>query len=329
MPEDASAAEAGPRELGRRVLHAGRALELLAIDWRDADGRARVWETVERVGGRGAVVIVPWLVPSQRLLLIRQHRPPARGVVIEFPAGLIDPGEAPEAAARRELLEETGYRGEVKRVTAPTFASPGLSGEVVHQAFIEIDENLPENRNPAPQLDDGEHTEVVTAPAARLGEFLRRELAAGSRFDSKLMSTTSSSTVKKSCRQKVFPSGFDIVKFSTFNVRFGTIESVKSPAEMVLCVAFSAGCIISSCSRSEVKYIFAAITAHTINIIGIAVKMSKIFFVLIIMNPANLHHTDRDNVKSCAAIRPRGTAYQDENSSNLLSHYFKNSFQSR
>ena len=43
------------------------------------------------------------------LVLVLVYRPPVDQWVIEMPAGMIDPGEAPEAAARRELTEETGY----------------------------------------------------------------------------------------------------------------------------------------------------------------------------------------------------------------------------
>lgn len=47
------------------------------------------------------------------ILLEKQFRPPIDKVCIEFPAGLVDPGETPEESAVRELLEETGYVGEV------------------------------------------------------------------------------------------------------------------------------------------------------------------------------------------------------------------------
>jgi 8-oxo-dGTP pyrophosphatase MutT (NUDIX family) len=46
-------------------------------------------------------------------VLQKQWRAPADAVVIEIPAGLMDPGETPEACALRELREETGYVGEV------------------------------------------------------------------------------------------------------------------------------------------------------------------------------------------------------------------------
>jgi len=176
-----------PREVSRQIEHAGRVLEFHTITWRDSQGGERRWESVERASGLEAVMTIPWLRPSGRLLLIRQFRPPARGSVLEFPAGIIDPGETPEAAAVRELKEEAGYRGRVERVMPPAFNTPGLSGETVYPVFLAIDETHPDNRTPVPEPDEGEHIEVLTVPRDRLAAFVEDELRAGNRFDSKVM----------------------------------------------------------------------------------------------------------------------------------------------
>ncbi len=57
----------------------------------------------------GAVMVVP-LLDDGRLVMERQYRYPMARVLLEFPAGKIDPGESPFACALRELAEETGYR---------------------------------------------------------------------------------------------------------------------------------------------------------------------------------------------------------------------------
>lgn len=57
----------------------------------------------------GAVVILP-ILDDGRLVLERQYRYPLQQVLLEFPAGKLDPGESGQAAAIRELAEETGYR---------------------------------------------------------------------------------------------------------------------------------------------------------------------------------------------------------------------------
>jgi ADP-ribose pyrophosphatase len=65
--------------------------------------------TREHIVHPGAVMMVP-LLPDGRLVMERQYRHPMGRVMLEFPAGKIDPGEAPFACAVRELAEETGYR---------------------------------------------------------------------------------------------------------------------------------------------------------------------------------------------------------------------------
>jgi len=92
--------------LGGRVLHKGSFLEVRRDDVRLPDGAAA---TREYVVHPGAVAIVP-LLDDGRLVLERQFRYPVGRVLLEFPAGKIDPGESTLRCAQRELLEETGYR---------------------------------------------------------------------------------------------------------------------------------------------------------------------------------------------------------------------------
>ncbi len=51
------------------------------------------------------------LTEDEQVLIVRQYRPAVERQTLELPSGLVDPGETPEEAARRELLEETGYQG--------------------------------------------------------------------------------------------------------------------------------------------------------------------------------------------------------------------------
>ncbi|MGA2328040.1 MAG: NUDIX hydrolase [Bryobacteraceae bacterium] len=76
----------------------------------------------------GSAVMMP-VDENQRLLLVRQYRLPARASLWEFPAGRVDPGETLLAAARRELLEETGYRARKWKRLASFYASPGYVSE--------------------------------------------------------------------------------------------------------------------------------------------------------------------------------------------------------
>jgi ADP-ribose pyrophosphatase len=92
--------------LDGRVLAKGNFLEVRRDDVRLPDGVAA---TREYVLHPGAVAIVP-LLDDGRLVLERQFRYPVGKVLLEIPAGKIDPGESALACARRELLEETGYQ---------------------------------------------------------------------------------------------------------------------------------------------------------------------------------------------------------------------------
>lgn len=174
-------------EISRQVLARGKFLALENIRWRDAHGREGDWESSTRNAGRPAALLIAWLQPSDRLVLVRQYRPPARGEVIEFPAGILDEGETPEQAALRELREETGYTGTALRIFPAAYNTPGMSDERVHIVCAEIDESLPENLAPSASHEFGEEISVVLVPRKDLPHFLARETAAGTQFDSKVL----------------------------------------------------------------------------------------------------------------------------------------------
>ena len=176
------------KEISRQRLASGKFLCLERILWRDDQGRDGVWEVAVRTTPRPAALMITWLHPSERLVLIRQYRPPARGEVIEFPAGLMDEGETPGSAALRELLEETGYHGQVTRILPAAYNTPGLSSERTHLVLVEVDETLPENREPVPRHEIGEEITVVLVEKGSLREFLSKEEAVGTQFDSKVLS---------------------------------------------------------------------------------------------------------------------------------------------
>ena len=81
-----------------------------------------------------AVAIVPIIVENEQrfVVLIEQFRNSLQGHIHEIPAGIIDPGEEPETAARRELEEETGFRaGRIERL-ASLLMIPGTSSHRLH-----------------------------------------------------------------------------------------------------------------------------------------------------------------------------------------------------
>jgi 8-oxo-dGDP phosphatase len=113
---------------GSAVLASGRIVTLRQDDVQLPDGEQVVREVVEHPG---AVAIVA-LDDTDRVLMIRQYRHPVRATLWELPAGLRDvAGEPPLETARRELLEEAGYRAADWHVLADYLSSPGISTERV------------------------------------------------------------------------------------------------------------------------------------------------------------------------------------------------------
>jgi ADP-ribose pyrophosphatase len=105
----------------RETLGEGRHLRLVK------EGR---WEFVERIGVDGIVVILAF-TDDDELVCVEQERPAVGARVVDLPAGLAEEGEDLEAAARRELKEETGFKAARWERIGNATPSPGLSAEVV------------------------------------------------------------------------------------------------------------------------------------------------------------------------------------------------------
>jgi ADP-ribose pyrophosphatase len=92
--------------LGRRSVYRGRIVALSVDRVRLPNGKV---VELECVGHPGAAAVVP-VDRDRNVVLVRQYRYCAGGLVLEVPAGTLDPGEDPARCAEREVEEETGYR---------------------------------------------------------------------------------------------------------------------------------------------------------------------------------------------------------------------------
>ena len=172
------------------TLFSGRFLACRKIYYTDARGISRHWEAVDRTGSSGeahAVFAVAKIMPDDEIILVRQFRPPAGKLMVEFPAGLIDPGESAAETALRELYEETGFEGKVIRCTAGGYSSPGMTGESIVLAQMEIDgKKYPGGMIPENHQEECENIEVFRIKTADLGKFVEKMEAEGCGIDSKI-----------------------------------------------------------------------------------------------------------------------------------------------
>ena len=115
---------AAVRVIARRTLYQGRVIRLVR-EVLQVGGRRMVRETVLHPG---AVVVVP-VLPRSRLVFVRQYRRAVGRMLLELPAGTLEPGEPRAVCARRELEEETGWRARRLRRIGQFYAAPGFISE--------------------------------------------------------------------------------------------------------------------------------------------------------------------------------------------------------
>ncbi|TAL24196.1 MAG: NUDIX hydrolase [Nitrospirae bacterium] len=166
--------------LEKKILWSGKFLRCVSVTYRDSSGSIRDWEVFERVNCDGIVAIVP-VTAGREALIIRQFRPAVGRYVIEFPAGLNDKGETLEAAARRELLEETGYSAGELIFLAEGPVSSGSSDETL---TVYLAKGLEFKGNG--QRDETEDIEVLNIPITEFYDRVNALSTQGNAIDLKI-----------------------------------------------------------------------------------------------------------------------------------------------
>ncbi|MEK5039310.1 NUDIX hydrolase [Sporosarcina sp. FSL K6-3457] len=116
------------KTLSGETLYEGKVITLRVEEVELPDGNRAKRELIKHPG---AVAVIP-ITAEGKLVLVEQYRKALERSLIEIPAGKIDPGEAPEITAVRELEEETGYGAKEFSYIQSFATSPGFADEVIH-----------------------------------------------------------------------------------------------------------------------------------------------------------------------------------------------------
>jgi ADP-ribose pyrophosphatase len=150
-----------PILIGSREVYQGRVINLHVDEIEVAPGLNVRREVVDHPG---AVVIVP-VDGEGRVLWVEQHRWAAGRRLLELPAGTLEEGEEPEACARRELAEETGFAAAAWQRLGGFFSAPGFCREYLH-AFTA--------RELSPEEAEGDEDEDIEVVPLTVAESLAR-----------------------------------------------------------------------------------------------------------------------------------------------------------
>lgn len=115
-------------KVGGRRVYEGRVLDLDVDDVEEPGGVSARREVVRH---RGSVAVLP-VHDDGSVVLVRQYRYAVNELVWELPAGRHEPGESPEAGARRELEEEAGLRADKLNLLSFFYTTPGFCDERMH-----------------------------------------------------------------------------------------------------------------------------------------------------------------------------------------------------
>ncbi|MEA1960225.1 MAG: NUDIX hydrolase [Bacillota bacterium] len=146
-----------------KSIFQGRIIQVRVDQVRLPDGRVSTREVVEHAP---AVAIVA-VNDQDQIVLIRQYRKPVEQQMLEIPAGIMETGELPLEAAKRELAEETGWWGGVWKEVGSFYTAPGFTDEKIY--LFMVTDMVQGERN----LDEDEFIELENVSLKTAQEYIQ------------------------------------------------------------------------------------------------------------------------------------------------------------
>ncbi len=170
--------------LSREVIYRGKVFDVEIDVIKYNSGNDAIRQVARHPGG---AVIVP-VLPNGNYIMIRQFRYPLDKVIVEFPAGKLEPGEDPLLCASRELTEETGYSAASVVALGPIATTPGFCDEIL---YIFLAEGL------TPGLHHREEGEEGMEIFEATPDDINRMIISGEFYDSKSITAFTMAQLKR------------------------------------------------------------------------------------------------------------------------------------
>lgn len=144
----------------------GRVIQLQVDQVSLPNGKTATREIIKHPGAVAVIAITN----DKKIVFVEQYRKPLEKSIIELPAGKIDPGEAPEVTAIRELEEETGYTTSPEALSLVTsfYTSPGFADE---KMYIYVTESITKLETPV-ACDDDEFVELLELTLEEAAQYI-------------------------------------------------------------------------------------------------------------------------------------------------------------